>query len=349
MILEWDVDLEDPDLLPDSWSKWFSIFGSLLIHLSIIGVAAAFLRAGTLTPRFDGVQIHAVDTVLADLPGPGDSIELAGGFEGGPAFEAASPDPATFPLDATVSDDSELSLKVDDSFPALLAANHLPEGALTQRSGTPSGRSSGKGAGNGFGTGSGSGTGTGDGTGSGSGSGRFFGLNKKYKSIVFVVDASGSMNMPHPGPLRTRFNRVKYELLQTISAMTEKDRFFIIFFGEIPYPMPANFLIKADDDGKHNYLKWMAQAEAIGKRTIPQGALQLALRLEPDAIYFLTDGAFDPKVVDITAKANKKGIPIHTIGFNDRQGETLLKDIAEQNQGTYTYIPPDEANLKSPN
>ncbi len=349
MILPWNTDLEDPDSLPASWSKGFSVFGSLLIHLSIIGVLAAFIRTGTLTPQFEGVQIHAIDTVLSEFPGLEDSIELAGGFEGGDAAVPTSLDSETFPLESTIPQESNVSLQVDESFPALLAANQLPEGALIQRSGNPSGRSSGRGAGNGFGTGSGTGTGTGDGNGSGSGSGRFFGLNKKYKSIVFVVDASGSMNMPHPGPLRTRFNRVKYELLQTISAMTDKDRFFIIFFGETPYPMPANFLITADEEGKHHYLKWMAQAEAIGKRTIPQGALQLALRLEPDAIYFLTDGAFDSRVVEITAKANKKGIPIHTIGFNDRQGETLLKDIAEQNQGTYTYIPPDDGFLKTAN
>jgi len=218
-------------------------------------------------------------------------------------------------------------------------ADSLPVGK--SHGGKSTGTGSGRGKGTGKGNGNGSGTGSGTGNGDGKGKSGFFGLKVKEKSTVFVVDASRSMNLPHPGPSHTRFNRVKLELVRAISSMTENEKFFIIFFGDVTFPMPADYMMEATPQVRRRYLAWMASAMAVGNATIPDQALQLALQLGPDQIYFLTDGEFRPMVVPAVTAANQKGIPIHSIGFSDNRGENVLLEIARLNNGTYTYIPPD--------
>ncbi len=187
-------------------------------------------------------------------------------------------------------------------------------------------------------------TGTGTNASSGDGAGRgFFGLSADNKRVVFVVDASRSMNHPHPGPTKTRFGRVKWELVQSIGQMGNEQQFFIVFFNERAIPMPARILKAAYPETQDKYLRWAVQVKAEGK-TDPQQALLLALSLEPDVIYFLTDGDFPRRVVSEVSRRNRKGIVINTIGFGDDEGEELLRVIASQNGGTYQFISGDDAN-----
>lgn len=185
--------------------------------------------------------------------------------------------------------------------------------------------------------------GDGDGaSGNGSGGGgSFFGMQLDGQSVVFVVDASKSMNHPHPGPAKTRFGRVKMELLQTVARMSEDEKFFVMFFNDVAVPMPATRLMEATPDAQRRYLRWVANARA-GGLTEPAGALAMALKLEPDVIYFLTDGDFAYRVVPMVTKINRGRTIIHTIGFGDNQGEPFLKEIAAKNRGRYRFIPADE-------
>ncbi|MBX3443958.1 MAG: VWA domain-containing protein [Planctomyces sp.] len=185
------------------------------------------------------------------------------------------------------------------------------------------------------------GTGGGEGGGDGEGSGGFFGLSEPGDSIVYVVDCSRSMNHPHPGPAKTRMGRVKLELLKSISGLAPEQKFYILFFNHRPFPMPSSQLVNASEASKAKYLNWMAQARADGD-TEPSQALQMAVRLKPDIIYFLTDGDFRRTVVRDVSDANTGNVTIHTIGFGDNRGEPLLKAIAEQSGGKYQFIPPDE-------
>ena len=190
----------------------------------------------------------------------------------------------------------------------------------------------------GGGIGRGHGGGIGDGEGPGHGTGGFFGLNQPGKKIVYVVDCSRSMNHPYPGRARTRLGRVKLELLDSIRGLHENQQFFIIFFNDRAYPMPAEQLVDANNATKLRFLEWMARAQADG-HTDPRTALLLALQLQPDLVYFLTDGDFRAGVVKDVAAANRGRVAIHTIGFGDNTGEPLLKAIAEQNRGVYQFIP----------
>lgn len=166
----------------------------------------------------------------------------------------------------------------------------------------------------------------------------FFGIDLKDEDAVFVVDGSLSMNYPHPGPAKTRFGRVKLELLKTITNMSEEQKFFMIFFNQNAVPMPAERMMEATAGSQKRYLTWMTQLKAAGQ-TNPEQALLLALYLKPDVIYFLTDGDFDYKVVPSVTQANQANIRIHTIGFGDDRGEKFLKEIAKFNDGTYRFVP----------
>lgn len=222
------------------------------------------------------------------------------------------------------------------SLSALETTGQLPAAAVeTQTVGLAGGQ------GQGATRGQGRGDGEGDSEGEASG-GSFFGLEAEGRRVVYVVDASRSMNHPHPGPMKTRFGRVKLELVRSISAMTSQQEFFIIYFNDRAWPMPATGLKLAVPSVRQKYLRWAVEAKASGT-TDPEQALLAALSLNPDVIYFLTDGAFQSRVVDRVRQANnRERVTIHTIGFGDDDGEILLKEIAFQNWGTYQFIPGDE-------
>jgi hypothetical protein len=190
----------------------------------------------------------------------------------------------------------------------------------------------------------GQGAGVGDGDGGGGG---FFGLSAEGDKFVYVVDCSRSMGHPYPGRARTRLARVQLELLDSVRHLKSNQEFFIIFFNHNAYPMPANALVKATDESKITFLKWMSKAVPDGS-TDPSVALSLALKLRPDVVYFLTDGDFDGHIVKALSLANKgRQTHIHTIGFGDNRGENLLKLIAEQNEGRYQFISADEESEDS--
>lgn len=195
-------------------------------------------------------------------------------------------------------------------------------------------KASGVGNGNGAGIGNGTGNGVGDGNG-------YFGMKADRKSIVFVVDASNSMNHPYPGIARTRFGRVKLELFKTISQMTEEQKFFVIFFAEDALPMPARNLVSATPENQKLAMEWIGGIRTFGN-TEPQNAVVMALKLKPDVIYFLTDGNFDRDTVKSAKRHNPTKIPIHTIGFGDNTGEVRMKEIAELTGGTYRFIPEEQ-------
>ncbi len=181
------------------------------------------------------------------------------------------------------------------------------------------------------------------GSGNGLGSGGFFGHNPKARKIVYVVDSSKSMNFPHDSVGKTRLGRVKLELANAILSMEEDQEFFVIFFSDFAIPMPARQLQAATPRSKKKYLSWVAKVPGIGT-TEPLQALLLALRLQPDTIYFLTDGQFNPSIVrafNKAAEASHRGqkIVVNGICLGNREGEQVIRELTENNSGTYTFIP----------
>jgi hypothetical protein len=221
----------------------------------------------------------------------------------------------------------------------------------------------------------GGGKGQGRGRGNGHGNGdTFFGLKADGRSFVYVLDCSLSMNHPHDSDAKTRFKRVKVELVTSIASLTPDQEFFIIFFNDQALTMPAERPVTALPEHQRHYLSWMLQLPAVGN-TDPTEALQIAMRLRPDVIYFLTDGCFAHKANEILKSIRQTKTAIHTFSFEtpltgkERAGlelmrqkkmsaahiklgeatyrrtreiflaEQVLQDLAANNGGKYHVIP----------
>jgi hypothetical protein len=166
----------------------------------------------------------------------------------------------------------------------------------------------------------------------------FFGIGDSGKSFVYVVDCSDSMNE------RNKFRRAKYELMHSLEQLSSDQRYFVIFYSEGAYPMDADGPVEASEQQVAQTTEWIQDVEASGG-TNPLPALLLALALQPDAIYFLTDGQFDPQIMlelrgrnRDNRRLNLSQIPIHTIAFGDRRAEGLMKSISRSSGGRYRFV-----------
>jgi hypothetical protein len=167
----------------------------------------------------------------------------------------------------------------------------------------------------GFGRGQGQGSGNGKGNGRQGGDGKsFFGGATEGNSFVYVLDCSLSMNHPHDSEAKTRFGRMKIELINSISQLKPDQLFFIVFFNHEAIPMPADGLVAATPENLRHYLNWMEQVPAKGD-TDPTGALHIAMRLRPDVVYFLTDGCFSRDANEIVETIRQQRSVIHTFAF----------------------------------
>ncbi|HVJ69734.1 MAG TPA: vWA domain-containing protein [Caulifigura sp.] len=311
------------ELPPASSGVGASVAVSIVLHLALLGTFAAVGVFDAPAP----VKDVSLDTVWQDA-----------GDEAGPLTVLSQPVSALTPSPFEGLEDS-VSTIVEAQTPALsIAPGGSREKGLPGRpiSASDLMRRTGTGGSGITGTGAGEGNGVGDGKGFG-----FFGRRISGEKVVYVVDSSQSMAYPHPGVGKNRLGRVKLELINSIRGLTPNQKFFIVFFNDGPIPMPADRMVEANDANKLQFLRWTMTVPADG-HTDPALALLLALRLNPDTIYFLTDGEFRPTIVREVAVSNRKGVKIHTIGFTQDRGETLLRTIAKQNGGTYTYVPPDE-------
>jgi hypothetical protein len=166
----------------------------------------------------------------------------------------------------------------------------------------------------------------------------FFGIDGYGKSFVYVVDCSGSMND------NGKFDEARYELLQSIEKLKKDQQYFVIFYNHRPHPMDGQIPVQATPEKIAETTRWVSDAEASGG-TNPLPALEMALSLRPDAIYFLSDGQFDPRTAIELRRENRnnsrqgtKMIPIHTIAFYDRFAAGLMRVIAQNSGGEFKFV-----------
>lgn len=185
----------------------------------------------------------------------------------------------------------------------------------------------------------------GDGNGAGADSGPaggrlFFGVPiHSAEHVVFVVDNSRSMNYPHDSPAKTRFRRLKQELLSCILQMQPHQSFYVIFFANKPTMMPSRTLQPAVPGIREPFLRWIAEVSVDNGPTDPRDSLRRALAMQPDIIYFLTDGDFPDKVVRSLSKIEQSRTAIYTFAIGDDSGAETLEAVARQNRGVYRFVP----------
>lgn len=185
----------------------------------------------------------------------------------------------------------------------------------------------------------------GDGAGLGGGGGgstKFFGVEARGSRFAYVVDVSGSMNFEGGRKLA----ELKKQLTATISGMLEHMSFFVVAFNQDSHVVSGGKLawVKATPDQKQLLQEKVDMLKADGG-TQPLRSLEQVFRLSarPDAVYLMTDGAFDDPPADVFAMLNRvnKGarrVPIHCIGFGDAVDEEVLRKIATDSGGTYRHV-----------
>ena len=172
----------------------------------------------------------------------------------------------------------------------------------------------------------------------GTGGASFFGLEARGAKFVFVVDRSGSMT-------GAKLDAAKAELIRAVQGLRRAMKFYVIFFHRTHEPMPAKELVRATEAAKRKHLAWVRQISAAGD-TDPTSAMMLALSLKPDVVWLLSDGIFDRAAADVIRNANAdRRTQIHTIAFYSREGERVLRRIAQENHGRYRFVSPAALGL----
>jgi len=186
-----------------------------------------------------------------------------------------------------------------------------------------------------FGLSAGAMTGSGGSAGGQEGAASFFGTTVVGNRFVYVVDASRSM-------AGSRFRKAKRELFRSVSNLRPDQQYYVVFFGLDSYPMyfpqPQPDLVASEPKTWKRLHRWMGY---VDPRTQPatngKSAMLLALSLEPDAIYLLSDGVFTDDTVPALLAMHESPIPIHTIAFGTEDARADLQRIAHKHNGTYRF------------
>lgn len=183
--------------------------------------------------------------------------------------------------------------------------------------------------------------------GGGSGGGaRFFGVEAAGGRFLYICDVSGSMatavGAGEDVSGDTRLAALKHELSRSIRALQEHMNFSVVLFSSESRLLIADRKwVLANDGGKRIAGERLTDIVGFGG-TEPWPAFEIAfaMRPPPDAIYFLTDGEFDPTVADRIKQRNtgSRRIPIHCITLIERSGEEVMRTIAEGSGGTYRHV-----------
>jgi len=170
-----------------------------------------------------------------------------------------------------------------------------------------------------------------------------FGLKGEGTKFIYVFDRSGSMDGYGGRPLRA----AKRALLASLDDLGDTHRFQIIFYNETPRPFVAAGdiprLYFGDDRGTGLAKRFIERMTASGAtRHMP--ALEMALRLHPDVIFFLTDAdepQLSPDELRRVERLNQGLTVIHAIEFGygpPTGGNNFLRQLARRNGGQHTYV-----------
>jgi hypothetical protein len=193
----------------------------------------------------------------------------------------------------------------------------------------------------------------GDGFGGGA---QFFGVQSPGHRFVFIVDSSKSMQ-------KGKFEAACQELYNCMSRLDEQQSFYVLFFDWDAAKMfdqenPEPRMVRATPENVQRLARWMSTIE-LELKTNPYDCFEFAMKLMPDAIYVLSDGAFTDggravkymqknNLIDDEFVGKRPKVTVHTIGFYTPDNGTLEK-MAKDYHGSYRFVPrPPGAPGKKP-
>ena len=183
----------------------------------------------------------------------------------------------------------------------------------------------------------------------------FFGTRAVGNRFVFVLDISYSMNARQGA----RFKRACDELIRAVSQLRAGQRYYVFLFC---WNFDAMFFDRGLQyaevlPGHESKLRHWIQDINLGAGTDPRRSLSLAHRMQPDAVFLLSDGEFnEPSTpmsetgwlddqdqrVEMSVQEGVERIyrdtPIHTIAFENPFTTEAMAKIAAATGGEFRYV-----------
>jgi hypothetical protein len=173
--------------------------------------------------------------------------------------------------------------------------------------------------------------------------GDYYGIPICAKRVVFVLDTSGSMR-------GGKLDAAKLELIRAVKEL-HKEVFFSIVIFNSSVRVWQRELVPANDSMKQIAVNVVLDQNAQAN-TASYDALEEAFALEPEAIYFLSDGAprggkiDDPgEIISTISGVNRiRRISIHSIGIDTKADTSVnpfarfMKALAQANWGQYRAV-----------
>lgn len=174
------------------------------------------------------------------------------------------------------------------------------------------------------------------------GFGQYYGIPICAKRVVFVLDTSGSMR-------GGKLDSAKAELVRAIRDLPKEVAFSLVIFNS-EVRVWQRELVPASEQMKQIAVNVVLEQSAR-QNTASYDALEAAFALEPEAIYFLSDGAPEGGKTDIPSEilsdlssTNRvRRISIHSIGIATKDPTSLfferfMRALADNNWGEFRSV-----------
>lgn len=184
----------------------------------------------------------------------------------------------------------------------------------------------------------------------------FFGVKATGNTFIYVVDSSPSMRRDGA------FEAAKEEVLRSLGSMKPKQRYFINFFGKEIDPLTfqsgvvEKYPVYATSENLRKTMEWLSRIQIQKEGLPPNDALREAIAMQPDGIFLLFDGDTKVDVAAFLRKANRSNdiiagdtpkVPIHVVHFFQSEYQKAMMKVAEENGGTYRFIPRPEKPMRT--
>ncbi|NNM84690.1 MAG: hypothetical protein HKL96_02895 [Phycisphaerales bacterium] len=165
----------------------------------------------------------------------------------------------------------------------------------------------------------------------------FAGVSTSGSRIVWIID--------HEGDMLENFSFLKAELRHGLARLMPDQSFAVIVFRKNYTILGPLRLVHATTKNKARFYQRLTQVLPHGRAEYRfdrfYKPFKAAFKLHPQVIYFLTSGAFDPRLIPAVKRLNRSHrVHIFTFAFtnNDPTFIKNLKLLASQNGGQYRYI-----------
>jgi hypothetical protein len=166
----------------------------------------------------------------------------------------------------------------------------------------------------------------------------FYGTGGNATRIVYILDHSGSM--------LDNFDFLKQQAIKSVGNLSANQFFAVILVSDRVTSVGPAQLQRALPEAKKQFTDFLQKEVAEGANDGLLGPFEQsfnrAFAMDPQLVYFLTDGKFGDGLIGKVAELNKdRRVHINTIAFvtEEPQYKGQLQQLAQENGGTYKFVP----------